>query len=211
MRLSAEQRRAALAEAAVRVITRDGVGAASVRAIASEAGMSLASVHYVYASRDELLRAAMSLVIEGERAAAGSPLEALPEERELEPLLRAGITAYLDLVRSDPAREQGMLELTQHALRNPELTDLARDQYAQYFALVGGLLGRAAERARVRWTVPVDVLSRWVIAFTDGLTLQWLAAPDEAAAAAQVDLFVEALARHPEPAIESHPPADTQE
>jgi len=193
MRVPAEQRRAALARAAVRVIAREGVAAASVRRIAAEAGMSLASVHYAYTSRDELLREAISLVVAEERAAAAAPLD-LPDDVALVDLLRAGVAAYLDLVRRDPAREQGMLELTHHALRHPELADLARDQYAQYYALVAGLLEQVAERRGLRWRTPVDVLARWVIAFTDGLTMQWLASPDEDAAATQLDLVAGALA-----------------
>lgn len=179
----------------MRVITRDGVHAASLRAIAKEAGMSLASVHYVFDSRDQLLRAAMELVIDGERTAAASPLE-LPYNIGVEDLLKGGLTAYLELVRSDPAREQGMLELTHHALRNPELTDLAREQYSQYHALVTELLDAAAERARVEWTVPLDLLARWVITFTDGLTMQWLVTPDEESAHRQIALFATALTAH---------------
>jgi len=192
MRVPAEERRVALAQAAIRLITREGVARASVRNIAAEAGMSLASVHYVFASRDELLRAAISLVIEEERAAAASPLD-LPADVELTAILRAGVAAYLELVKADPRREQGMLELTHHALRNPELADLARDQYEQYYALVSGLLEQVGERYDIEWRLPVAVLARWVIAFTDGLTMQWLAAPDEAAAEAQLDLVAEVL------------------
>ncbi len=205
MRVPPEQRRTALAEAALRVISRDGVAAASTRAIAAEAGMSLASVHYVFASRDELLREAIALVIEEERVAAGSPLD-LPDDIDLVPLLSAGISAYLGLVQHDPRREQGMLELTHYALRRPEMADIAHDQYTQYYALAGDLLAHVAERAGIRWTVPVDVLARWIVSFTDGLTMQWLAAPDEAAAHAQIDLIAEAVARLSEP----HHPTDAR-
>ena len=55
-RIPATERRAALARAALAVIARDGVHAATTRAIVAEAGMSLASFHYAVASRDELLR-----------------------------------------------------------------------------------------------------------------------------------------------------------
>lgn len=54
-RLPVPQRRAALIEAALRVIARDGLAAATTRAIAAEAGMSLASLHYAFTSRDELI------------------------------------------------------------------------------------------------------------------------------------------------------------
>jgi len=198
MRLPAEQRRELLAQAAVRVITRDGVSAATVRTIAAEAGMSLASVHYAYESRDELLRAAIGLVIEEERAVASGPLD-LPDDLGLQELLRLGLEAYLGLVRADPAREQGMLELTLHALRRPELAPVAHEQYASYYELVTGLLTEVGRRTQHGWAVPLPVLARWVIGFTDGLTMQWLVAPDEAAVQTQLDLMAAALAAHAVP------------
>lgn len=204
MRVPAEQRRAALTEAAMRVISRDGVRAASTRAIAAEAGMSLASVHYVFDSHDAVLREVISWVIAEERAAAASPLD-LPEDVELVPLLRAGVAAYLALVQQDPGREQGMLELTHYALRHPAMADIAHAQYEQYYELAGDLLDHVADRAGVGWTVPVAVLARWIVAFTDGLTMQWLAAPDQAAALVQIDLIADALARLSEPAEPAGP------
>ena len=55
-RLAVAERRAALVEAALRVMVRGGLAAGTTRAIVAEAGMSLASFHYAFSSRDELLR-----------------------------------------------------------------------------------------------------------------------------------------------------------
>ena len=52
-RVSAPSRREALIEAALRVMERDGLTAGTTRAIVAEAGMSLASFHYAFSSRDE--------------------------------------------------------------------------------------------------------------------------------------------------------------
>jgi AcrR family transcriptional regulator len=54
-RKSASDRREELIEAAIRVLIRDGVDAATTRAISVEAGAPLATLHYCFASRDELL------------------------------------------------------------------------------------------------------------------------------------------------------------
>ena len=55
-RLLAE-RREQLIEAALAVASRDGIDAATVRAVAAEAGVSLGVVHYCFQDKDELLRA----------------------------------------------------------------------------------------------------------------------------------------------------------
>src|SRR5918997_1958569 len=78
--VDAEQRRRELAEAVWRVIRRDGVPGASVRTVAREAGTSMGALRHWFATQDELLHFAMTLVIERARAraeavaASGGPL-----------------------------------------------------------------------------------------------------------------------------------------
>ena len=59
-----EARRHAIAEAVWRVISRDGVAAASVRAVAVEAGLSVGSLRHIFPSQSDLLVYAMHLVVE---------------------------------------------------------------------------------------------------------------------------------------------------
>ena len=65
-RVSSADRRAALVRAALRVIDRDGVHGATTRAIVAEAEMSLASFHYVFQSRDEMIRELIAFVVQDE-------------------------------------------------------------------------------------------------------------------------------------------------
>ena len=58
------ERREEIASAAWQVILRDGVGAASVRTVAAEAGLSAGSLRHVFASQSQLLAFAMELVID---------------------------------------------------------------------------------------------------------------------------------------------------
>src|SRR5699024_6117672 len=56
VRIPVAERRGALLTAAFTVIASRGLAAASTRAIVAEAGMSLASFHYAFDSREELLQ-----------------------------------------------------------------------------------------------------------------------------------------------------------
>lgn len=67
-RLDHDERRTELAEAVWRLIRREGVRGASVRAVAREAGLSMGSVRYFFSTQDELLQFAMRAIIT--RAAA---------------------------------------------------------------------------------------------------------------------------------------------
>lgn len=58
------RRREELAEAVWRVISREGVGAVSVRTVALEAGLSTGSLRHVLPTKGVMLAAAMELVLE---------------------------------------------------------------------------------------------------------------------------------------------------
>ena len=190
-RIPAAERRAALAHAARIVIARDGLAAATTRAIVAEAGMPLASFHYAVASRDELLRDVVELVVADEGTAAATFLETARTPRDA---IAKALTGYLDHVRSDPGNEQAMFELTQYALRTPQLSDLPAEQYRSYHALAADLLEAGASALHIEWSIPVPDLARLLVTLTDGLTLAWLADRDDAAALHTIDLATDALA-----------------
>ncbi|MHA6693111.1 TetR/AcrR family transcriptional regulator [Homoserinimonas sp. A520] len=189
-RVSSADRRAALVQAALRVIDRDGVHAASTRAIVAEAGMPLASFHYAFRSRDELIREVVASVVEGEKAAA---VDSLEPGADLGTTVRAGLQAYFDLVVARPAHEQAMFELFHYSLRTDDLADLPRAQYASYHATVREVLEVGAQLTGMRWAIPVDDVARLVVVFTDGVTLAWLADRDADAASRTLDLAATAI------------------
>ena len=189
-RIPAAERRAALARAALTVIARDGLAAATTRAIVAEAGMPLASFHYAVASRDELLRDVVELVVAGEGTAAATFLHEATTPREA---IRLALRGYLDHVRSDPGNEQAMFELTQYALRTPHLADLPAEQYHRYHALAADLLEVGASLLHIEWSIPVPDLARLLVTLTDGLTLAWLADRDDAAAERSIEHAADAI------------------
>jgi DNA-binding transcriptional regulator YbjK len=191
VRMAALERRERLVQAALRVIAREGVAAATTRAIVAEAGMPLASFHYVFHSRDELIADLIRYVVDHEALAA---LAALSVEGDLRTTIRDGLKAFIDLVASDPLREQAMLELTQYALRTPELGDSARLQYESYYRAASGLLEAVATLLGVEWKRPIPEMARILITFTDGLTMGWLVGRDMAATEKVIDFAADALA-----------------
>ncbi|WP_438855178.1 TetR/AcrR family transcriptional regulator [Agromyces sp. M3QZ16-3] len=194
--MSAAERRPALIEAGLRVIAREGIAGASTRAIVAEAGMSLASFHYAFDSRDAFLDELIATVVARETQA----VLPLPDvDGDLRQVIDAAFRRYLDHLRADPAHEQAMLELTQHALRDPERHPVAVAQYRQYADLAERALTIAADRAGVAWRAPVSEVARVLIAFSDGITLNWLVHRDDDAALAASRAAADALSRMAEP------------
>jgi AcrR family transcriptional regulator len=178
-RIPAAERRAALVDAALRVVARDGLAKATTRAIVAEAGMSLASFHYAFESRDELIDELIRTVVAREQQAVIPELVVGVSIRDL---IETGLARYLEHLRADPDHEQAMLELTQYALRAPARHPLAVAQYAHYTALATETLQLAAAHTGATWRVPVEQVARVLVAFTDGLTLSWLVDRDDEAA-----------------------------
>lgn len=182
-------RRKELIAAALRVVSSRGLHEASTRAIVAEAGMALASFHYAFESRDELIDLLIIDVLAREEKAV------LPDDlegRTLIELLTAGLQGYANHLRADPTREQAMLELTQYALRTRPA--LAQDQYDQYTRLAASSLTLAAQHTGATWTVPLPTVARLLVALTDGLTLNWLVTRDDAGLDAAVSAAATAIA-----------------
>lgn len=72
---------AAILDAACRVIAREGAHRLHMKAVAREAGVSKALVHYYFATRTELLRRAMAFADDRTRRRVEAELEALPDGR----------------------------------------------------------------------------------------------------------------------------------
>jgi AcrR family transcriptional regulator len=182
-RLAVADRRAALVSAAVIVIARDGLGAATTRAIVAEAGMSLGSFHYAFDSRDDLITAVIQSVTDAERVEAESTLVSTGSDRaDLATVLRAGIFRYLDLLEANPEREQALLELSLYAMRQRGSNREMLDQYRAYYAATEHSLALAALTCHRQWTVPLERVAHSLVVLLDGLTTTWLADRDSAAA-----------------------------
>lgn len=193
-RIPVADRRTALVQAALRVVARDGVAAATTRRIVSEAGMPLASFHYVFASRDELMAELVSTVVAGEETDLEPALDPATAPLELRAAIRSGLQHYLDGVRADPDREKAMFELTQWALREPGFAPLARRQYDRYYELAERAARDAAELTGSAWSLPVAEVARLLVTLTDGLTIAWLVTRDDVAAERSLDFAADALA-----------------
>jgi AcrR family transcriptional regulator len=211
-RVPSDERRAALIRAALLVIDRDGVSAATTRAIVAEAGMSLASFHYAFRSRDEMMRELIAFLVANEKRVT---LAAVAPGTDIRTAIRAGLQAYFDLLVEYPQREQALFELMNYSLRTPELDTVPAAQYASYFAAASELLEYGAVATGVTWSRPVREVARILIAINDGYTLAWLADRDTDAAGRLMDFAADTIAALSRPASPAIPapatPATTQE
>ncbi len=199
-RMSVDERRALLLDAALVVMARDGVAAATTRAIAAEAGMALASFHYCFRSRDELLAEVIGRVVTSEAnavldamAAGAGDDEGTPQVR-LVALLRRGSRGYLTHVADNAGAELALNELNHLALRTPALQSLAVEQFQTYYRAAEQILVAAGSASGVTWNAPLPVLARLVTVGIHGATACWLVDRDTEATLATLDAISDQLA-----------------
>ncbi|PYC84746.1 TetR family transcriptional regulator [Streptomyces tateyamensis] len=198
-RRSAEERREELIEAAIRVMIRDGVARTTTRAIVGEAGLPLGAFHYCFRSKEELLQSVIErIMVRALAPAVASAVAGAP----VATVVHTTLGAYWERIRQAPDEHLLTYELTQYALRQPELAELARRQYRHYLDVSQSSLETMAELAGIEWTVPAPVLARFALGVLDGLTLTWLLDRDDAladAALAQYADYLLSVARPREP------------
>lgn len=161
-----ECRRQRLAEAAVEVIARDGIDAATVRRIAAELQCSTTIITDCFDDKDELLLTAY-------RTVAGKTLERFRQRISTSPADL--IDALMSLTALDPESWRGWrvhLAFLERALRDPRLAeeqqcriDETRGYIEQAIRLAYGSHGDAGELARL------------VIVLIRGISLQLLFEP----------------------------------
>jgi len=191
-RMSADARRAELLQAALRVMSRDGIAAGTTRAIVAEAGMPLATFHYCFRSRNELLRELITLLTTMERQAATDAMTL--SGGDFREALRQALRGYVGHLAANPGHELFLFELNHFALRTPELHDLADEQYRKYYETATALLEAAAELCDMEWKADLPALARFVVQLVDGATTTWLADRDTGATLAALDIAADHVA-----------------
>lgn len=188
---SHDERRQQLIDASVAVMTEQGVGAVTTRAVTAKAGLPHGSFHYCFDSKADLFGAVLAQELGRSLVAAFEP----PAET-LAPVDRiaAGLRARLDLVLARPDYFLALAELTVLSHRDPDLGDLARWEQGEYLREVARNVDEWSAADGLRWSAPIERVAALLIAVSDGITNSWLSERDDRAATDSVRLAATALA-----------------
>lgn len=165
-RMRPDDRREAIVEAALAVMRRQGIGATTVRDIATELGTSSGLIHHYFATMDELIGEAFA-------RAAGEDLDltiaAVATEQTPIRQLRAFLDSYSRADDSDSM--QLWLDAWAEAVRRPALQAVSRDLNERWQHLLLGIVRGGA--ATGDFLVEDANASAWrILSLLDGLLLQ---------------------------------------
>lgn len=185
----ATEREQQIVAAAIRVLSGVGVPNTTLRGVAAEAGVPLGTLHYVFPSKDKLLRAVIAAVLDDVLDTVGAQLDV---GRGVAQAMRDGVTSFWDtLVEGDIGLQIMQYELELYSARSEGPGGLARLQYERYTSLIADFCERAAREAGERCAVDFETLARLSLAVVDGLILQYIASPDVARARRDLELAVD--------------------
>jgi AcrR family transcriptional regulator len=173
-RASADDRRAAIVEAAVRVIAENGVGQARLADIAEEAGVSLGLVQHYFRHRERLVTEAFTSEAERVMArwraveASGAP----PLERLIMFLRLATPSGEGAAGRTHATGWSFWIEFWSAANRDPDIRAQERELYAAYCEPFAIAIADGLEAGTFTLRRPVqDVVDR-IVALSDGLAVR---------------------------------------
>lgn len=167
-RVNHEERRQAIAEAVLRLVETKGVEAASLRAVAAEAGVSMGAVQHYFSATDEMLLFALEY-------GNGLLVERLPgllAEREpatLRETLQWFCTLLLPLDSDSRAGARLWAALIARGCVDEPTRKLAADAYTNLTAFISRWLTEGVEGNPMMTDVDVAKSSRHLVSVIEGL------------------------------------------
>nr|WP_055509792.1 TetR/AcrR family transcriptional regulator [Nonomuraea pusilla] len=187
-----EERRREVMSAARRVIVRDGIDAATTRAIAKEAGYSNGVLAHYFADKDEILLSALRESHERIRARLTGKVEGVSGLAALRELLLDNLP--LDAERTQETRLE--VSFWSRSLASERLAEVQRAEAADLRAAVRHLLGQARAAGELgTCDDSLDDLAEHLLALVDGLSLHLLLYPDRLTRVDLERLLLKALDR----------------
>ena len=191
-RLDIDTRRTQLIDAAIRIALRDGLDNTTVRRIATEAGVSLGTVHYCFDNKRALLEAVVETLLQREVDVAEFDL---PDGATPVDAIKQAFRYYWTLSGAQTERQRLVYELVAYLVRQEAPgPELAQRIFANKYEVVRGFVELFQKKGEAELGLPADVIARMTVAMTDGVALASLADGDDEKALEVLDSFAEILA-----------------
>lgn len=170
-----DKQRVLVAEAAWRIIRRDGMEQASVRNIAEEAGVSVGSMRHYFSTQSELLRYAMNLVSERVSHRVQKMTFTGPPMDNMKRLL----LEFLPNTEEKLAEMEVWYAFTARSKTDPTLKELANTVYDELRQAVGSVITYLIKLDLSRPDLDKELEIERLYALVDGLGIHTVLRPDQ--------------------------------
>ena len=173
MRVAAKDRKEQLISATVELMRREGVQSVTMRAIAKEANAPLATAHYCFSDKEELMEAAAEAWLRNLSSFSGD----VPVHLGLRKAVTQVAEGYWRALEEEPASLLAEIELILWATRNAPVSPLAAKIYPAYEVELGNIFSAAAQKNGDQCRIGVPALVRSFLMIYDGAALQYMTDP----------------------------------
>lgn len=189
MRVSAVERKEQLISATVELMRREGVQSVTMRAIAKEANAPLATAHYCFSDKGELMDAAAEAWLKNLNRFSRD----VPVHLGLRKVVEQVAEGYWRSLEEEPTSLLAEIELILWATRNADSSPLASKIYPAYEVELGTIFSSAAQSNGDQCLISVAMLVRSFLMIYDGAALQYMTDPRATDHRAHFFMMVDAL------------------
>ena len=187
-RPNGEGRRAQIIGAALEIMATEGLYQTTTRKIAAAAGVNVATLHYHFRDKEEIITCVMQALVESYRAQLSTFLSTPQNLHDRIASLLQFITREIE---NSPGEQLLLQEMTIYMLRTPHTAPLARAKDRDFLLLYVDTLGTAIDITEADRPFVV-ALADFVYTGVIGVFNQWLATQDRACLEAAVQNLVSA-------------------
>jgi AcrR family transcriptional regulator len=161
----------ALLNAALDLFADQGYGATSIPEICARAGLTKGAFYSNYANKDALF---LALLDRSWAERAAWIRRSLPEQGTSTQIVHSDPSPVIAPAAVDRRWTLVSAEFSLHAIRHPDVAELLVEHERRVRAELATLIAEALEQSGRRPSIPVDDLSRMVVAVTEGSDIQVL-------------------------------------
>lgn len=168
--------REALVRAAFDLIAERGFEGLRTRDVAARAGVNIATLHYYFTTKEDLIRSVADALVEQFRIQRIPSLAAQPRRPLIE--LRQELQDVPYQVRESPELFSVLFELFMRSLRDPAIKAIVRDMDAHWTAHITGYLSEGVTQGELRQDLDIAAAASGLIALVKGSAIQLMTNPD---------------------------------
>jgi AcrR family transcriptional regulator len=171
-----EEQQAALVRVAFELIAERGFEGLRTRDVAAGAGVNIATLHYYFATKEDLIRGVLAAAVRRFRAQETYEVATAPPDPLVQ--LRAFLRSRQRQMLENPELFTVLLELSTRAIRDPAIRAIIRQTDEDWSAHLAALLRAGVEAGELRSDLDVPAAAAGLVALSKGMHLLMVMRPD---------------------------------
>lgn len=172
------ERRTAVVDAVLRIAERDGLEHATLRNIATEAGLAIGSVRHYFTDHAEVMEVAMRELVDRLSARILARADAITASTDRRAAVESLLEEFLPFDGQRRLEAAAWLSFVSASRTEPRLRPFAERMQDGTRQIMGRIMQRVRDGGLVAADVDIEVESQRLAALIDGLTLRAVLHPD---------------------------------